>query len=350
MTYRPRVGFTFLILVGLYVMLFLPFWKPVILGFLFACACGPLERRLREHLHTSNRRPVAYAVLAISTLIVGVVIAVLVVQIYSILYQLFDNKEELSALTQRLSGAHDAIWNWLESKNLVFSEQWQRQLDKIVGTTLISLRDILIERAQMFFAATPVILLNMFIFVLAFSAFLLMGARAFVSAASTFGIEGDHAQQFHRFERVCFVSLGSVILVGMMQASIVTIGARICGTGSYFLVFALTFIGSMIPITGAGIVPVGFLLFNLIQGDTFSSVVFGITAGITGVADNVLKAWLFSKASKTNPVVSMISLLGGVSLMGFAGLFIAPTVEQLVMAEFHRRGSDNTAIAKVPAR
>jgi predicted PurR-regulated permease PerM len=264
-------------------------------------------------------------------------VGVLGVQIYGLIYQMFNNTDELANLTQKVTGAHDSIWTWLESKDLIFSTEWQQQLDKIVGNTLVSVKSGLLAQAQNFFASTPEVLLNIFIFTLAFAAFILMGGKVFMSVTSVFGIEGDHANQFQRFEKVCFVSLGSVILIGLMQASLVTIGARICGVGSYFIVFALTFIFSMIPLLGAGLVPVGFLIFNVVQGDTFSAVVMGITALITGVADNVLKAWLFSKAAKTNPIISMISLIGGITLMGFAGLFIAPTIEQLVMAEYHRR-------------
>lgn len=333
---KPKVGWTFTILVGLYLILFLPFWKPVILGFLFASAAGPLERRIREKLHTS-RKPIAYSVLILSTLLVVALVAILGVQIYGLIYQAVTNTDELAGLTQKLTGAHDSIWAWLESKNLVFSTEWQQQLDKIVANTLVSLKSVLLIQAQAFFASTPEVLLNIFIFTLAFAAFLLMGGKVFMSVTSVFGVEGNHAQQFQRFEKICFVSLGSVILIGLMQATLVVIGAWICSIGNYFLILAITFIFSMIPLLGAGLVPIGILVFNLVQGDTFSAVVMGATALITGVADNVLKAWLFSKAAKTNPIISMISLIGGITLMGFAGLFIAPTIEQLVMAEYHRR-------------
>ncbi len=56
-----------------------------------------------------------------------------------------------------------------------------------------------------------------------------------------------------------------------------------------------------------------------------------VTAVIVGISDNVLRAWLFSRAAESNPAISIITLLGGIALFGFPGLFIAPVIEQLVM-------------------
>ena len=42
-------------LLALYLVLFIPFWKAMVLGVLFACACAPALRRLRVVLKTRRR-------------------------------------------------------------------------------------------------------------------------------------------------------------------------------------------------------------------------------------------------------------------------------------------------------
>jgi predicted PurR-regulated permease PerM len=71
-------------------------------------------------------------------------------------------------------------------------------------------------------------------------------------------------------------------------------------------------------------------------GSTSHGIILLVTSLIAGTSDNILRAWLFSKAANTNPVVSLLALLGGISLFGFPGLFLAPIVEQLVMTYLFR--------------
>jgi predicted PurR-regulated permease PerM len=261
----------------------------------------------------------------------------LAVKIYTTLFQAFENTDSLGDWTQKLQVFRDQILTWLQEHDILTSVDMHKHIDRMTNSALTYVRDMLLGLARDFLASTPEVILNFFIFILAFAAFLLMGSRAFVSTANVLGIEGNHNEQFARFEKVCALSLGSVLMTGLVQATIVVIGALICGLGNYFIIFAVTFIFSMIPVLGGGVLPFVLAVIMFFQGETSNGIVLLITSGIAGTSDNILKAWLFSKAAETNPAISLISLIGGIALFGFPGLFIAPTVEQLVMAEYHRR-------------
>ncbi len=335
-------GFIFMILLVLYALLFRPFWKPMILGFLFASASGPLQARLNRALH-SRRKPVAYGILAVITLSTVGLLVLIGVQIYYTLFQAFDNGDVVGAWSKTLIGARDKILGWLQEQDILTSVDLNKQIGRATGAAVTYIRDLALIGTSDFLAATPEILLNFFVFMMAFAAFLLMGSRTFITTANVLGIEGNHEQQFRRFEKICALSLGSVLLTGLLQATLVTIGARVCSLGNYFLIFAATFILSMIPFAGGGLLPFVLAVISIIQGDAASGTILLVTAGVAVVSENFLKAFLFSKAAATNPLISMISLIGGVTLMGFAGLFIAPVIEQLVMAEFHRRREAQSA-------
>lgn len=325
-----------MLLVALYSLLFLPIWKPVLLGFLFASASGPLQSRLRRMLR-SRRAPVAFGVLVVVTVLIAGLVTLLGVKAYFTLFQAFEKTDSIEQWSQTLIGLRDAVMVWLQERDILTSVDVYDHIDKITTSALDFARNFLLTGARNVLSATPQIILNFTIFIMAFTAFLLMGSRSFTSAAGVLGFRGDLDLAFNRFEKICALSLGSVILTGLVQATIVTIGALICSYGNYFLIFAATFILAMVPMMGGGVLPFVLGIVAFLQGDSNHGIILLVTGGVSGLSDNVLKAWLFSKASATNPLISLISLIGGVLLIGFAGLFVAPVVEQLLMAELRRR-------------
>ena len=108
----------------------------------------------------------------------------------------------------------------------------------------------------------------------------------------------------------------------------------VAGYDALFAIFIMAFIFSLIPVIGAGAVPVILGLLALLDGSTAEVITMLVTAIIVGTSDNVLRAWLFSRAAHIHPVISLISLLGAIKVFGFVGIFVAPVLEQLVMAHF----------------
>jgi predicted PurR-regulated permease PerM len=138
-------------------------------------------------------------------------------------------------------------------------------------------------------------------------------------------------EHFQRFEKICGLALGSVLLTAFLQSCLVVVGALIAGFGNLVMIFALSFFLAMIPVIGAGAVPLGLTALSFLQGDATAGIIMLVTSVIVSVSDNILRAWLFSRAAKSNAAISIITLIGGVTLFGFPGLFIAPVLEQLVM-------------------
>ena len=317
-------------LIGLYLLLFLPFWQPVLLAFLFASACEPFVNRARQHLHT-KRTWIAYSTVGLSLVLFIGLISVVSLQAFSQIYDLFRSPEAMAQFNGKIVAVRDQFLGWASHQSLLSSINVKAQLDHAVIGGTDTAKKFLLEGAQIFISQTPVILLDLFIFIAAFGAFLVIQPRIWSSLAQALGLGEAGKKHIRNFERICGLALGSVILTGLFQTILVVIGAAIAGFGSLFMIFGVTFIFSMIPVLGAGLVPAFLAIVSFVSGSIMMCVIMAITAAIVGVADNVLRAWLFSRAAQSNPVISIISLLGGISLFGFAGLFIAPVLEQLVM-------------------
>lgn len=324
-----RQGFQFLLLL-FYLALFLPFWKPVVLGFLFAAGCAPMLTWCRITLNARRSRLVAALMVLLILATIGIV-AYLGVATVNFAYQLAENQDMVSQLADKASLLREQVAKWITSWGVSTPENINNQLTSLLNLGGRSIRDFLITSSRTFLAQTPEILLGLVVFVMAFGSFLMVGGKIGVEVSREIGA-ADPRSAYDRFERICSVSLGSIIGVGFFQAITVLIGALIAGQGSLFLIFLVTFICSLIPVVGAAAVPFVIGIFEYFNGDLSHAIILWVTAAVAGSVDNVLKAWLFSRAAKTNPVISLITLLGGLALFGFAGLFIAPVTEQLFMA------------------
>jgi predicted PurR-regulated permease PerM len=318
------------ILIGLYLILFLPVWKPALLGFLFAAACAPLVNRLRIRLNTKRSRVAGLMVTVGIILFVGFVVVV-GLQIYSQLFDLFQNKEQMGGLGEKIHGLRNDIVAWVSSKPYLSSFNIAQKIDRAVTGITSSVAGVLMYLAQNFVKAAPDIVLNLLIFIVAFGAFLSIQPRMWTRISQALRLGGRGKEHFQRFEKICTLALGSVILTALLQSVLVVIGATLAGYQLQVLIFSVSFFLAMIPVVGAGSVPIFLTLVSFLQGDTTGGIIMAVFSVIVGVSDNILRAWLFSRAAKSNPAISLITLIGGIALFGFPGLFIAPVVEQLVM-------------------
>ncbi|MGE0526085.1 MAG: AI-2E family transporter [Bdellovibrionales bacterium] len=319
-----------LTIVGLYLILFLPFWKPVLLGFLFAAACAPLVNRVRVRMNARRTR-IAYATVTLGLVLLIGLSGVVALQIYSQLYDIFQSQESVASFSEKISGFRDQLLAWTSRQEYLSSFNVKAQFDRAVVGVTNSAKGLLLTGARTFVASAPTILLQMFIFFIAYSAFLVSLPRLWIGLCRLLNLEGSSAEHFRKFEFICSLSLGSVLITGLLQSILVFGGAALAGYSGLILIFSVAFICSLIPVVGAGSVAFVLFLAGLFRGETSVALIMLATTIVVGISDNVFRAWLFSRAAKSNPAISIITLLGGIALMGFPGLFVAPVLEQLVM-------------------
>jgi len=324
------------LILGAYLFLFLPFWKPLILGFLLACACQPGIRKLRAWW-PGHRKGMAWAVWAGLTVVMfGLVVGVFL-NAYSLIAELMRDPSSLASLSDRLDQVKSTMVGWLREVPLFRSSSAINQIEQAFGTLLFSGRAAAVSGGRAILMGMPIFLIEIFLFFVAFAAFLMIGPHTVRVLNWFLGNPNEAERRYLDFEDTCLITLGSLFLTAAVQALIVVIGASAAGFTSLMLIFVVTFIFAMIPILGAGIVGVILAVFAFADSNSSGGVILLLTAGIAGIADNIMVAWLFSRAAKTNPAISLISFLGGIALFGFAGLFIAPVLEQLVMKELNPR-------------
>ena len=114
-------------------------------------------------------------------------------------------------------------------------------------------------------------------------------------------------------------------VVAIGQAAVAIVGYFIFGAPSPLLLFALTFIGSMIPIVGAAIVYVPVCIFMIAEGQTGAGL--GLAAYclvLVGLVDNLLRFTLLKKLENIHPLNTVFGIIAGMNIFGFLGLIFGP--------------------------
>lgn len=122
------------------------------------------------------------------------------------------------------------------------------------------------------------------------------------------------------------------VLTGLIQSTIIALGALACGIGDFYIILFMTFIISFIPVIGAA--PMAFLIaiVAFIDSNTGAGITMTVVGVISGTADNFIRPYLTASFGEAHvPVfVAFIAVIGGVVVLGIPGLFVGPLLAALV--------------------
>jgi predicted PurR-regulated permease PerM len=133
-------------------------------------------------------------------------------------------------------------------------------------------------------------------------------------------------------------------LVALAQGFIALIGFWIFGVDNSFFWFAITTLGSIIPVIGTfiGIIPV--FIIALSSGDSFQAwgvLLYGLV--IVSSTDNIIRLYVLKKLDNVHPLITLIGVLVGVPIFGFIGLIFGPLLISLfiVMVRIYKKEYGN---------
>lgn len=114
-------------------------------------------------------------------------------------------------------------------------------------------------------------------------------------------------------------------IVAIGQGIVALIGYFIFGAPSAILLFALTCVGSMLPIVGAAIIYIPVCIFMIAEGNVGSGIGLAIYClVVVGLTDNLLRFTLLKKLENIHPLNTVFGIIMGINLFGFMGLIFGP--------------------------
>lgn len=348
--FRVSISAVFL---GAFAILFFPFYAEILLAGIAALAIEPYLGRLVIPRRLRWKPSVAIALITLF-LVFALPISMVIYKGYGTFIEIskvgFQNTEffrNLTTLKTTLVDFAQATLNGFgleESVNLagIFEEGLSR-----IANVVMSISSSLVARV-------PSLLISLFIYSAALY-FFLAEAKSIRSLFDRLRLlDRVEANRFiHVLQRSSYNTVVTSVLIGLIQATIVSVGAMILDGGDFGVVWVITFFCSFIPVIGAGPVALVLGLFKLISADYGQAIGFLVVAVIGGTTDNVIRPFLISSGEQDlHPVVSLLAIIGALMIFGMPGLFLGPVIAsvaiKIIPTLYPRSGAEATEAGKGP--
>lgn len=315
-----------------FTILFWPFKTALLFAALFALAMAPL---LAKWLNKIDREKLLiFSMVAGLVLIFIVPITAIVTKGLLNLGQLQQDSVAQLPIYKNIESTLSKAWGFLNDISSRFNFDLNESFD--IQTFLPRIVNFVLPLLTSLVTNFPEFLLQLFVFLTCLYFFLSKRREILTWSRERNLIAEDSLQKLITLlQKVCYTVVFSTLIVATVQASIITIAASIAGFDNLMIVFVATFFISFIPVVGTAPVALSLAAFSFLQGDAGDGVIMLIALGIAGSIDNVLRAYILSAEEEIHPLISLLTLIGALSMFGITGLFLGPILAELAFSIGH---------------
>ncbi|MDD5031787.1 MAG: AI-2E family transporter [Patescibacteria group bacterium] len=140
---------------------------------------------------------------------------------------------------------------------------------------------------------------------------------------------------FKKFRDVSYSTMISTFVVAIAQGAVGAVGFMIVGLPAFFAGLLMGFF-SLLPYVGAAFIWFPLAVYLLFVGKIWQGI-FLLAWGVLviSVVDNLIRAYIIRGKAQVHPIFIILSILGGISLFGFWGVFLGPLVISIAITIFH---------------
>ena len=317
------------ILVFLFLLIFTPFTVPIIMAGFVAFGSEPFIQKIR---FKSRRRK--YFSVGLTTLTLIFIVGPLIL----FTLKITNGLRSLSSDSLKNSQFFQALFTLWEkgqtySGSLAHSAGLDSNLFPQKDELFAKVSPLVVEKTTQFLTALPDLVLSLFVFFCMLFVFIINATsiKEYFKKSQILPLV-DLDLIIRTFQSSCSTILISTILIGALQAFIVATGSALFGFHEYFLIFAITFFLSFIPVIGAAPVAVVLALISFLLDNNGAGVGLIVVSVIAGTIDNVIKPFIFSSGEDNlNPVISLLGIIGAIVIFGLPGLLLGPLIIQVTL-------------------
>lgn len=314
-------------------------WFPVCIALLLAAVLAPPAKWLREHKVPAGAAS-GLVMVAFLTVIGGLFMVVIPQMV-----------TEMPSIAQRAASGISKIQDWLISGPLEIREgqivtalkaveDWLRESAVELGTGVITT----LTSAVSAIFNTVVILMLVFM--------ILKDGHRFLPSLRRISGQRNGAHITGALSRT-WETLGGFIrtqgLVSLIDAVLIGIGLIIMDVPLAVPLAVLTFIGGFIPIIGAFVTGALAVLVTLVTNSPQDAlIVLLIIIAVQQLEGNILSPMLQGKSMNLHPAIVLLSVMGGGSMFGITGAFLAVPVVASIVALLRYIDEQIEAVAVEP--
>ncbi len=213
--------------------------------------------------------------------------------------------------------------------------EYEPYINLNIEKVLTKSTDYLVGSFNFIFSSISKLLVNLTIFVLAFFFLLKDGDKLVTYIRRIIPMKNDYKNAlFLRFREVSLEVFVDSIFIAIFQGTLLGIGFYFFDLSSPLFWGVIASLFALIPIIGTAIVWVPAALYIIfVESNPISGIAFTIYCMlIVGLSDNVLRMIRMSKKTKIHPFLIFISILGGIEIFGFFGLFLGPIIVSMLIS------------------
>lgn len=313
--------FGLLLMAGYMVWLIMaPFITALALSVIIVIIAHPMYVRIRKHMPRKNN---TLAALVSTIILITVVVIPSVLMSSLVVGELVSFYEDLSVGEIGIQGHIDSLESRVQSLVPGFAFDLNEQLKSSAEWFTGNIGAI--------FAGTLSTLFAFFISIIG-SFYFFRDGREFLNIIIKASPLPDHEDKIilNRLAKAVRAVATGTVLVALIQGSLVAIGFTIFGIDRAILFGSMAALGALIPGIGTTIVTAPAIIFLFATGDIVNAIGLLIWSMlIVGLVDNFIGPYLISRGNNLHPFIILISVLGGISLMGPIGFIVGPVAVTL---------------------
>lgn len=312
---------------GAFLALFLPFYCELLLAGIFALAIHPFLGRWLEGKHWRWRTSVA--------LILFSFFLALAVPVTIVIYKLYAYVAEISRTGLQNTPAFQQL-AMIKTEVVRLTDHYLQRMGLAERIDLNGLSEEGLSRGANYFLQTvsglvyqiPALMLSLFVFCAALYFFLAEASplkRIFLRQHVL--TRDESSRLLALLQKSSYNTVVSSMVIAVMQATIVAVGAVVLGAGDFTVVWVVTFFCSFVPVIGAGPVALALALGKVVMGNYGVAIGLVVVAIVGGTMDNIVRPYLISSGEEDlHPVVGLLAIVGALILFGMPGLFLGPVI------------------------
>ena len=295
-----------------------PFLSPLIIAAVFAFLFHPVYERFLKSLKKESISAAVTTLLAIIIILLPVsFIATQIVKESADVYHYL-----LSNGTNGIVSSVENLVPASQSLNIDFKQYAKQGIE------------ILLQNIGSIFSSVTKMILNLFVFLMAFFFLLKDGKKLkdyFIEVSPL--SDRDDQKIVDKLKMAVSAIVKGSLMIGLIQGFLTGIGFAVFGVPNAVFWGTVAAISALIPGVGTALVLVPAIAYLFIVGNMFGGVgllIWGMVA--VGFIDNLLSPKLVGKGMKLHPLLVFLSVLGGLAFFGPLGFLLGPLTVGICLA------------------
>jgi predicted PurR-regulated permease PerM len=300
-----------------------------ILATVFHPLFSTLSRRLRHPRWASALTCILVTVvIVLPALFLFLMLAKQSVSAYRVLEEHVSGGSLASFETLRKTSSYQ--WFLAKNKSLGMPEP---DLGAMAAKGIGILSEFLVKRSAAIFSSITTSVINFFVMILILYYLLLRGPDVLRQLRQMSFLRPEHEDRIiEKFRAIALATFGGSLATATIHGIADGIIFLIFDLPSPLLWGAVMAFLSLVPLVGTGLVWVPLVVYFVLKGSVLKGILLLVAfAGVALIVDNVVKPMLIRRGTEVDSLWILLSILGGIGVFGFLGLFLGPFLVTLLL-------------------